>query len=323
MFAKSRFMIPVLILVLTTLACNIAMQGGNSQPTQPAQPTPDTTRIVLEAQATALAAALAQQPTNAPTVAASATAPATETTAPSAPPTETSIPEPTTADMDALIQNANILVYEDAGSVYLDTWVKSSLDLMGLKYTHVGDALGNFMTNLNSSTKWDLIIVAAESRRGVQGEFWDIILPKVNNEKTALIAEMWYLSNIANGRIKSLTDACGIAFQSTRGLVESIYLLDSSSPIFSTPNGGFSLTNYVGYWKDKGGDYVRATSSDAVLLAGGFASEKSRYGMITSCFEGRAIIQTFSSHDYKRADMVKLWQNYITNTLTNHFQALP
>jgi hypothetical protein len=225
--------------------------------------------------------------------------------------------------MDELIRNAKILVYEDAGGARLPEWVKSTLDLMGLKYVHDGDALGDFMSHLNSSTQWDLIIVAAESRSGVQGEFWDIITPKVTSDKTALIVEMWYLSRIANGRIQSLTTKCGIEFQATRKYVDSTYTLDTSNPIFSTPNGGFSLTNYVGYWTDKGGDYVRLTGSgDATLLAGGFLKEKSRYGLITSCVEGRVIIQTFSSHDYHLEQMQMLWENYIINTLTNHFRAL-
>jgi hypothetical protein len=225
--------------------------------------------------------------------------------------------------MDELIRNAKILVYEDARGAKLQEWVKSTLDLMGLNYVHVGDALGDFMSQLNSSTQWDLIIVAAESRSGVQGEFWDVITPRVTRDKTALIVEMWYLSNIANGRIQALTAKCGIEFQSTRKHVDSIYILDTSSPIFSIPNGGFSLTNYVGHWTDKGGDHVRLTGGgDATLLAGGFLKEKSRYGLITSCVEGRVIIQTFSSHDYHLEQMQMLWENYIINTLTNHFEAI-
>jgi len=156
----------------------------------------------------------------------------------------------------------------------------------------------------------------------VQGEFWDVITPKVTSQNTALIVEMWYLSQIANGRIQSLTSRCGVEFQKTRGEVESIYLLDSTHPVFSTPNGGFSLTNYFGYWKDKGGDYLRLTGSgDASLLAGGFLREKSSYGLLASCLEGRVIFQTFSSHDYHQEDMQMLWENYIINTLSNHFLA--
>lgn len=331
MFLKNRFHLSAFVLVLAALACNMPTQNINIQlatPTVPisipttvatAVPTVDATRITLQIQATALAAVLTEQAAK-PT--AEATVTVTETQAAAVPTVTPTLEQAASGDMDSLIKNAKILVYEDAGSVYLDKWVSSSLNLMGLKYMHVGDAQGDFMSQLNSGTKWDLIIVAAESRKGVQGEFWDVITPKITVDKTALIVEMWYLSQIANGRIQALTSQCGIAFQSTRSYVESIYTLDGNSPIFNTPNSGFSLTNYVGYWKDKGADYVRVTGGDATLLAGGFVNEKSRYGVITSCFEGRAIFQTFSTHDYKQSDMQKLWQNYITNTLTNHFKAI-
>ncbi len=313
-----------LALAFAALAC--AMPAA--APT-PAAPSFDATKAVLEIQATQMSLQLTQAalqqpttappPTDVPPTAAPAPTDVPPTTAPL--PTE---PQPTAApDMSERIKKAKILVYEDIGNQMLAEWVKGTLDLMGLKYIHVGDAAGDFMSQLNSSTPWDLIIVAAESRSVVQGEFWDVITPKVTNDKTALIVEMWYLSNIANGRIQSLTAKCGIEYQSTRKFVEPIYLLDSANPVFSTPNGGFSLTNYNAHWYDKGGDYVRLTGSgDATLLAGGFLKEKSRYGLLTSCLEGRVIIQTFSSHDYNHDDMQMLWENYIVNTLTNHFNLL-
>jgi hypothetical protein len=38
--------------------------------------------------------------------------------------------------------------------------------------------------------------------------------------------------------------------------------------------------------------------------------------------DGTVIFQTFSSHDYPRAKVMALWENYITYTLTNHFEQL-
>jgi hypothetical protein len=319
MSSKYCFNFAILALLITALACNISVQD-NSQPTV-AVAVVDGTKVALEIQATMLAGQLTAQAVEVPVEA------ATETPIPEQPVVDATAtqPEPTVEDMASQIKNAKILVYEDAGNTgLLVPWVKSTLDLMGLKYVHDGDALGNFMGHLNSGTPWDLIIVAGESRKGVQGEFWDVITPKVTNDKTALIVEMWYLSQTANGRIKALTSKCGIEFQSTRQFVDSIYTVENSSPFFSNPNSGFSLTNFAGYWTDKGGDYVRLSGSgDAVLLAGGSANETSRSGLLTSCLEGRVIIQTFSSHDYRREPMQMLWENYITNTLTNHFKALP
>ena len=312
---NKRFNLVFFVLVLAALACNISVQNSAAP----------ATVSVEDAKTTAVAAFLTQQ---GPPTAEIPAATATKAPVVDVPPTKSSKLKPTaqpTADIQSLIQNAKILVYEDAASNYqLDPWVQLTLNKMKLKYVHVGDAIGTFMSNLNSSTQWDLIIVAGESRKGVQGEFWDVITPKVTTGKTALILETWYLSQIGNGRIKALTDACGVTFQSTRRLVDSVYILDDSNPVFSTPNSGFSLTSYVGYWKDKGGDYVRLTGGgDATLLAGGSASEKSRNGLMTSCLGGRVIIQTFSTHDYRRETMQMLWENYIINVLTNHFKALP
>ncbi len=236
-------------------------------------------------------------------------------------------PTPTytpTQDIAAKIKSANILVYEDVYLTGLGPWVKDALDAMGLNYKYDADASGYFMGDLNSSTDWDLIIVVAELRGIIQGEFWDVITPKVINDKTALVAEVWNWSDIANGRIKTLTAPCGIEYHGTRKDVDSIYTLAPDSPFFSTPNSGFSLIHYSAHWFDKGGDYIRLTSgSKAILLGGGLPREKSSYGLIATCFDGRVIFQTFSNHDYNRSDILMLWQNYITNTLQKHFEAMP
>ncbi len=319
--SKPRGGLIAFVLVALMLACGLPAAGTP----QPQAPAFDSTKASLELQATAMSLKLTQQamqstqqvqqPTQAP--------PPAQPAATNAP-ADTPVQPAATQDLAERIRNAKILVYEDAQNAGLTAWVKQTLNLMGLNYTYDGDALGNFMNHLNVGTKWDLIIIAAESRSGVQGEFWDVIMPKVNNDKTALIVEMWYLSDIANGRISSLTSKCGIEYQKVRTLVDSIYTLNTSHPIFTTPNSGVGLTHYVGYWTDKGGDYVRLTGGgDAELVAGGHPGEKSNYGLITSCMDGRVIIQTFSDHDYHREDILMLWENYITYVLTNHFAAIP
>ena len=314
----SLAMIGMVLVLACTVTLGPATATSTANTSTPA-PAVDTTKIALEIQATQAALQLTQaalgaqsQPSQEP---------------PAAPPIDTVGPpavQPTaTQDVGERIRNAKILVYEDAQNAGLVAWVKLTLNAMGLNYTWDGDALGNFMNHLNSGTQWDLIIVAAESRSGVQGEFWDVIMPKVNNDKTALIVEMWYLSDIANGRIAQLTSKCGISFQKVRKDVDSIYTLDTSHPIFTTPNNNFGLTHFVGFWTDKGGDYVRVTGGDAELVAGGFAQNKSDYGLITSCIGGRVVVQTFSDHDYNQSDIMALWENYITYVLTNRFAVVP
>lgn len=310
---QSRIVFFATVMLTFTLACAISVG-----PPPSAAPTMDATRIALEMQSTALAIQLTQVALNAQTVPTQQPPPPAQDTA--APP-PTSNPPTATEDLAALIRSAKVLAYEDSMAVPLVPWVQPTLELMGLDYTYTAD-IGDLLDHLNSGTKWDLIIIAAEARSSVQGEFWDVIAPKVMNDKTALIVEMWYLSDTAVGRINQLTSKCGIRFQKVRDEPDSIYTLKPDHPVFTTPNSGFSLTNYSGYWKDKGGDYVRVTGGDAQILAGGFVSDPTAYGLIATCIEGRVIFQTFSDHDYHREDIQALWENYITWTLTNHFEAL-
>lgn len=311
-----RYTIPVMVtaVLVITLACSVSMAPTASQP-----PTMDATKIALEIQGTSMALQLTQAALNVQPV---VTQPPVVVQQPTNPPPP-AVPQPTaTQDLQARIKTAKVLAYEDSMAVPLVPWVRPTLDMMGLNTTYTAD-IGDLMSYLNSGTKWDLIIIAAEARGDVQGEFFDVITPKVVNDKTALILEMWYLSDIANGRIAQLTSKCGIRFWRIRDEVESIYTLKPEHPVFTTPNSSFGLTNYWGFWEDKGGDYVNVSGGDAQILAGGFPSRSSEYGLITTCIEGRVIIQTFSDHDYHREDIQALWENYITWVLTNHFAVVP
>jgi hypothetical protein len=290
----------------------LEIQATNNAP-KTAQPV-DATKVALEVQATDAAAQLTQQ-ANQPT----AQPPAQPPAQPSAGTPNPSAAEP---DYSELIQNAKILVYEDV--INIDNRVRDALDLMHLKYTHVGDARGNFLGAINSGTRWDLIIADSEDHRGIQGEFWDTIRERVTGpDKTALIAELWYLDETYNGRIKPLMNECGIAYQKDWLMVESVFILDSTHPVFTTPHSGFSLIHYSPYWPFDPGDLIKILpGSDATLLAGTFQKRKSDYGVMATCFEGRVVFQTFCDHDFRESDTHLLWQNYITWTLTNHFKAL-
>ena len=326
MFIRTRFGLYTFTftIIFSLLACGQPLSFSGSDPTKVAMEVQLTMQAIQNATLAAQAAQGGQPLQGAqplPTYTPFPTYTPVQIIPPSIP---TEAPATPTKSLAERMASANILVLEDVYTSELGPWVKDALDMMGVDYRYVGTNIGDFMSELNSGTTWDLIIVAAENRSGVQGEFWDIIGPKVIQDKTALIVEMWYLSTTANGRIKSLTSQCGIEFQKIRTRVDSIYTLDSQSPIFTTPNSGFSLVHYSKYWDDKGGDYIRLTAgSEATLLAGGFSNEKSSYGLIATCFDGRVIFQTFSNHDYKKSDIQMLWQNYVTNTLQKHFEVIP
>ena len=116
----------------------------------------------------------------------------------------------------------------------------------GGKIVEVNDAVGNFKNELLGSTKWDLIIVASEARGSIRGEFWEYILTHVNND-VALIVEMWYLDDIANGKVDGILAKCGVKLQKDwyygpggNVLDYSIYILDPNNDVVNTPNGGIS-----------------------------------------------------------------------------------
>jgi hypothetical protein len=347
----------LLALFLAVLACN--MPGTSSQPLATQAPPVDATKIALELQATQNAIAPTAlvvdatkmaleyqatqkaivptaQPVDATKIALEVKAtdaaeeatrqaaqpPAQQPTQQSAQPAAPANPAAPAQDLKARIKNAKILVYEDTPNIGL--WISDALNGMGLKYTHVGDALGHFMENLNSPVDWDLIIVGAESKTKVQGEFWDVIGEKISRDNTAVVAEVWYIDLLGSGRLKPVMSNCGIEFQRDWPLAESIYWLDSTHPLFSSPNNAMPLINYSRYWQWQAGDLIKLSpGSNATLLAGTFQKRKSDYGVIATCHEGRVVFQTFSNHDYHQDQIIRLWQNYITYTLTNRFAVVP
>lgn len=322
MLRRKNLLSAAILLLLASLACSLPVGA----PSAPPAATPDGTKIVLEIQSTALAdqmTQLAQAPAATPAPI-QVTVEITSLPAATNPPAQVEAPTATpTADFDAwLKEDAKILVYEDTRDIGL--WIQDALNGMDLKYTHVGDALGTFMENLNSGIQWDLIIVGAESKTSVQGEFWDVIQERVAKNKTALVAEVWYLDLLGEGRIKPLLTGCGVRFQRDWELAESIYWLQSDSPVFNSPNTALPLIHYSRYWWTQAGDLIKlAPGSSATLLAGTFQKQKSDYGVLASCYEGRVILQTFSNHDYRRDEILLLWQNYVYNTLKNRFATLP
>jgi hypothetical protein len=239
-----------------------------------------------------------------------------------------------TVDMKARIRAANILVYEDIrGFTELMPYVHETINRMGFsggKIVEVSDAVGDFKQQLLSSTKWDLIIVASESRGSIRGEFWEYILSQANND-VAVVVEMWYLDEIAIGKVDGLLAKCGVKYQkdwskgsNSNVLDYSIYMLDPNHDVFNYPNSGISLSNpsYF-YWVGDVGDMVKIRpGGDAQIIAGLYPQEKNSYGFITSCIEGRMILQTFDTHDFDPSMTKALWENYITYTLTNHFKKL-
>lgn len=246
-------------------------------------------------------------------------------------PTEQAVIAEPLLSFEDWLEGANILIYDDMYGEGEPQVVENALDGLGLgrNTKNVRDAMGDFLSNMNSSTEWDLIIVAAESRDSISGEYFDVIADQLDRG-SAVIIEIWYIDDIFYGRIQPVMQRCGISLhrewerKTNANLNEYlVYLLEPGDPLFSEPNAISMLIPYDVLWWGDAGDLLELNpGSDAVLMGGTQSKEHSAYGLLAECLDGRMIWQTFSTHDYKTQEMINLWQNYIINTLRARFDSL-
>jgi hypothetical protein len=340
----------LLLFLILTAACSVSFGGGSGVEQTKAALEIQSTRLSLQQTEIALNAANQSQAQQPPPTEPDPTQPPPTEVPPTQPPSPTQevlptntvpVPTPTTAvSMEEKIQSANILVYDDSHGSFdiygrpISSRVEDALAGLGLTGSNVvkvKDAMGDFLSQLNSGADWDLIIVAAESRNNIRGEFWEAIYDRML-DGSAVVAELWYLDQINRGKIYSLLNGCGFDVDKSWDRLPGadlnnylIYILEPDREVFQTPNTvGMLIPSSDFAWVGDVGDLVKLTSGgDAVLLAGALPNEYQTYGLITECMQGRVIFQTFDTHDYKYEDTVALWENYIIYTLTNHFEAYP
>lgn len=309
------------------LACSL---GG----TTTAQPVFDTTKAVLELEATAMVLQLTQSAMNNQAPAAAPTvAPLQPTVAP--PPTAGAAPTASSGmsqDFDTWMKSASILLFEDmAGDFVVGRSINEALNGLGLSYTDVKDALGHYKNEILSGGPggrgWDLIISGKELRSGVQGEFY-VYLNDAITQGSAVIIEEWDMDAIGYGKLSLITGRCGVTLDKDWiGKPVSdhvIFPIDGTHPIHHMPNEGIALTNPTGYWVgDDLGDRMRlAPGSKAIPLWGLYANSKNNDLTAVTCVDGRVIIQTYSTHSYGDDRVVRMWQNYIYNTLKARYDYL-
>jgi hypothetical protein len=238
--------------------------------------------------------------------------------------------EPPEQNVDDLIKNAKILLYEDlAGErvydMYPPRYVKDALDMGGYTYKDDGSAMGWFKEDLLSTSKWDLIIVAAESHDNIQGEYFEYLIPHLN-AGTALILEVFYIDDVINGKIAPILSKCGVQLQADWPDPENLALwpLVTDHPVFSYPNTGMSMRKISPFWVWEHGDLLKKGSGgDATMLLGTIATSKNDHATLVTCLEGRMILQSFCNLDYARSEITPLWENYIYYTLKNKFTTSP
>ena len=257
--------------------------------------------------------------------------------------TQAAIPNPTvttqptnTIDLQSMMKSANILLYEDI--IYdpgAARYAQKALDELGLSYVDVGSAKGWFKEQLLSGgpdgSSWDLIIIAAEAKSGVSGEFFEYVSQALD-QGASVILEVWYLDSTYSGTASNILSRCGVQFEKDWFNIppSQMYMfpVDQSHPIMQEPNSGLSFTDTTSYWWDEEGpeeydigDWMKLSSTgDAKILVGTLAGETSTHGTVAVCINDRLIIQTFSSHQLTYNAMGPVWQNYIYNALKARFQ---
>lgn len=297
-----------------TIQAQAALATGSNQ--QSTGPNLDQTSLALQATQAAM------QTVDVP-------APATPTTKPFS-----------EVDFDAFVRSANILLYEDmiAREETL-RYVKKTLDTMGLTYKDDGSAQGWLKEDLTSGAPngkpWDLVIIAAEDKEGgAAGEFFNYV-NKLLDEGASAILEVWYLDKSAFGTAQAILGRCGVEFQANWLKIapsnRAMFTLAPDNPVMREPNSGLTFTRTTNYWWDETGqiaydigDLMRlAPGGDATLLVGTKADDRTAYGTVTVCMEGRLILQTFSSHALAYEVVGPLWENYIYNALKARMQFGP
>lgn len=231
------------------------------------------------------------------------------------------------------VKSTKILVYNDMyGIPGSEKMVENALDAAGLggNVTLDKDAMGYFLSHLNSSTIWDLIIVVSERRGAISGEYFDVINQQIDRG-SSVIMEVWYLDDVINGKVAPIMQKCGMTLHRdwwrdwNANLNDYlVYLVQPDNPIFSDPNPiSMLIPRGSPMWTGDVGDLLKSTGGgDGQIVAATQPKEKTAYGTLGYCMDGRIIIQTFSTHDYKTIDMTNLWQNYIVNALKARYNFL-
>ena len=346
--SPNRIFIALIAIMLLVLSCTITGEADNGlQQTQAAlnvqmtvlaqqsgqnQQATDAavaiTRVASEVQSTVLAqqaTQLAQQATDLagqPQEIETQPPPVQETQPPSI-----ATEAPPEVDIEDKIKNAKILLFEDmAGTGWYELW-EDALKMGSYTFKDDGSAQGWFKDDLLSTNKWDLIIAASESRVKIQGEYF-VYLQDHINRGTGVIIEHWDLDDLSRGKVAPILSKCGVAiyrdwFVPLNAVPDlSVWALHPDHPVFNDPYSGISLRNYANFWNldtDRGDLLKLGAGGDATLLAGTIATNKSDHGTLAECMDGRLLLQTFSSHEYRTESILSLMNNMIYYTLKNHF----
>ena len=353
---KTRLPIPLIVFILfaLTLACAVTPPAA----ALPEGPDLAATNLALQVTVNALAIQSTSQADAKMAVEATLQTPQdtqtplviTATLEPTLPPTETPLPSETptpditatfnpvelTRQIEARIKAANVLIYDEPdGQGRLVPRISKAVAAMGFSGGNVvntSNYLGNFDRLLRTQT-WDLVVLSVESRDRIEiGSLG--VLDAISNHIArggALIVETWNLDEDQSALAGLLLNACNAHVEKDWHRAQNYTYADflipafkADSPVFSKPYAIAMPLRPTIFWPGDAGDLLRIDpSGSSKILAGVLSSDPNNYGVLTSCLDGRMILQTFSTHDYSLYETVHLWQNMMQYTLTNYFSKTP
>ena len=147
----------------------------------------------------------------------------------------------------------------------------------------------------------------------------------LNQGKTSVILEAWYLDEINEGAVKPILMQCGVDahnyFGSSRSPQELIiYPLVRDHPILNEP---VPITDYkiADYWpyEDLGDLMYLNGLGDAQFILGRKDRNPEEEGVLTTCMNNRLLLLTLNTHNYMDETLVPLWMNMINFALETHF----
>ena len=235
---------------------------------------------------------------------------------------------PPPPDLERHIRAAKILLFENMSASGYVRLAKDALDQANYFYLDVGSATGWFKSQLLSDQNWDLIIAAVEADRDFGGDYFQL-LDQQAEKGVSLVVEYWNYDVAPYGMVDSLLNRCGVKYSSDWYQPDPrvFYWARSDHPVFHEPNEITNLRNASQFWKDDVGDLLEIRNrngkptGDALVLASTNPTWKEDHATLVTCLGGRVILQTFRSHEYRSQDMVRLYQNYIYQTLKARFSS--
>ncbi|MGB9672720.1 MAG: hypothetical protein ACPL3P_01140 [Anaerolineales bacterium] len=244
------------------------------------------------------------------------------------------VPTTRPTSLDDLRKNAKILLYEDIAQnpSGLERYVKRALDEASYTYMDVKGDQAQLKNQILGNVEWDLIIISSEVGGKIPSDYFEYLVNHFQRG-AALVIEMWDLDDIIYGKTSTipkvnwLMETCGVELQSDwyNPSVRDVWMLQPQHPLLNLPNKIGQLQNVGKIWRGDIGDLLKIKRvnnqvvGDAQFLVGLTPANNTLNGMLTSCVNGRFVLQTFDSHEYTRDEVIKLWQNYVYQTLNNHF----